>query len=268
MQGRKVVPDVDEACAEVAGWITPRLGGVGPDDAGDAAAPDRGDRRTPGGADAPMTASPQATPHCAVCGTPVASDAPRCPSCGLSRPAAQGGQVLGRQRPLDDRGGAPRGVRRRVADRRGGPLTERVGRASAEFVQRVLRRPKIGAGGSNGAVGRAERASHPPAHADASGRARRRLPADVRARARRRAARRGRRDEPPRARRGTARAAAPPAPRRPPRPVDPADRAAAPAPVRRARPRPVPAPDARRGRPHRRRARRARRARLPRSSAR
>jgi methylenetetrahydrofolate dehydrogenase (NADP+)/methenyltetrahydrofolate cyclohydrolase len=25
MQGRKVVPDVDEACAEVAGWITPRL---------------------------------------------------------------------------------------------------------------------------------------------------------------------------------------------------------------------------------------------------
>jgi methylenetetrahydrofolate dehydrogenase (NADP+) / methenyltetrahydrofolate cyclohydrolase len=30
MQGRKVVPDVDEACAEVAGWITPRLGGVGP----------------------------------------------------------------------------------------------------------------------------------------------------------------------------------------------------------------------------------------------
>ena len=30
MHGRTVVPDVDEACAEVAGWITPRLGGVGP----------------------------------------------------------------------------------------------------------------------------------------------------------------------------------------------------------------------------------------------
>ncbi len=30
MQGRKVVPDVDEACSQVAGWITPRLGGVGP----------------------------------------------------------------------------------------------------------------------------------------------------------------------------------------------------------------------------------------------
>jgi methylenetetrahydrofolate dehydrogenase (NADP+) / methenyltetrahydrofolate cyclohydrolase len=30
MQGRRVVPDVDESCAEVAGWITPRLGGVGP----------------------------------------------------------------------------------------------------------------------------------------------------------------------------------------------------------------------------------------------
>ena len=43
-----------------------------------------------------MTAAPQATPHCAVCGAPVASDAVRCPSCGLSRPAAQGGRVLGR----------------------------------------------------------------------------------------------------------------------------------------------------------------------------
>ena len=30
MRGRTVVPDVDESCAEVAGWITPRLGGVGP----------------------------------------------------------------------------------------------------------------------------------------------------------------------------------------------------------------------------------------------
>lgn len=30
MEGRRLVPDVDEACAEVAGWITPRLGGVGP----------------------------------------------------------------------------------------------------------------------------------------------------------------------------------------------------------------------------------------------
>ena len=44
-----------------------------------------------------MTASPQATPHCAVCGAPVASDAARCPSCGLSRPAARGGSVLGRR---------------------------------------------------------------------------------------------------------------------------------------------------------------------------
>jgi methylenetetrahydrofolate dehydrogenase (NADP+)/methenyltetrahydrofolate cyclohydrolase len=30
MEGRRVVPDVDDACIEVAGWITPRLGGVGP----------------------------------------------------------------------------------------------------------------------------------------------------------------------------------------------------------------------------------------------
>ncbi|HEX3425548.1 MAG TPA: tetrahydrofolate dehydrogenase/cyclohydrolase catalytic domain-containing protein [Acidimicrobiales bacterium] len=28
-EGRRLIPDVDEACAEVAGWITPRLGGVG-----------------------------------------------------------------------------------------------------------------------------------------------------------------------------------------------------------------------------------------------
>jgi methylenetetrahydrofolate dehydrogenase (NADP+)/methenyltetrahydrofolate cyclohydrolase len=30
MEGRRVIPDVDEAVAEVAGWMTPRLGGVGP----------------------------------------------------------------------------------------------------------------------------------------------------------------------------------------------------------------------------------------------
>ena len=28
-EGRKARSDVDESCAEVAGWITPRLGGVG-----------------------------------------------------------------------------------------------------------------------------------------------------------------------------------------------------------------------------------------------
>lgn len=28
-KGRRLLPDVDESCAEVAGWITPRLGGVG-----------------------------------------------------------------------------------------------------------------------------------------------------------------------------------------------------------------------------------------------
>ena len=28
--GRRALPDVDESVAEVAGWITPRLGGVGP----------------------------------------------------------------------------------------------------------------------------------------------------------------------------------------------------------------------------------------------
>ena len=29
-EGRKLLPDVDEACEEVADWITPRVGGVGP----------------------------------------------------------------------------------------------------------------------------------------------------------------------------------------------------------------------------------------------
>lgn len=29
-EGRRVVSDVDEACAEVASWVTPRIGGVGP----------------------------------------------------------------------------------------------------------------------------------------------------------------------------------------------------------------------------------------------
>jgi methylenetetrahydrofolate dehydrogenase (NADP+)/methenyltetrahydrofolate cyclohydrolase len=29
-EGRRLLPDVDEACEQVAGWITPRIGGVGP----------------------------------------------------------------------------------------------------------------------------------------------------------------------------------------------------------------------------------------------
>jgi methylenetetrahydrofolate dehydrogenase (NADP+)/methenyltetrahydrofolate cyclohydrolase len=29
-EGKKLLPDVQEEVAEVAGWITPRLGGVGP----------------------------------------------------------------------------------------------------------------------------------------------------------------------------------------------------------------------------------------------
>jgi hypothetical protein len=43
-----------------------------------------------------MTAAPQAAPTCAVCGTAVSPDASRCPSCGLTRPAARGSGVLGR----------------------------------------------------------------------------------------------------------------------------------------------------------------------------
>jgi predicted nucleic acid-binding Zn ribbon protein len=44
-----------------------------------------------------MTAVPESAPTCAVCGTPVSADADRCPSCGLSRPAARGSRVLQRQ---------------------------------------------------------------------------------------------------------------------------------------------------------------------------
>jgi methylenetetrahydrofolate dehydrogenase (NADP+)/methenyltetrahydrofolate cyclohydrolase len=29
-EGRRLLPDVDESCEEIAGWITPRVGGVGP----------------------------------------------------------------------------------------------------------------------------------------------------------------------------------------------------------------------------------------------
>jgi len=46
-----------------------------------------------------MTAAPQpqASPTCVVCGAVVGPDAEKCPSCGLTRPTAQGGSVLGRR---------------------------------------------------------------------------------------------------------------------------------------------------------------------------
>ncbi|HTL86710.1 MAG TPA: hypothetical protein VL856_16115 [Acidimicrobiia bacterium] len=43
-----------------------------------------------------MTATPQAAPTCVVCGTAVTQEMARCPSCGLTRPAARGSSVLGR----------------------------------------------------------------------------------------------------------------------------------------------------------------------------
>jgi predicted nucleic acid-binding Zn ribbon protein len=39
-------------------------------------------------------------PRCAVCGTVVAPDAARCPSCGLHRPTATGARVLTRSAML------------------------------------------------------------------------------------------------------------------------------------------------------------------------
>lgn len=47
-----------------------------------------------------MTAPALPEPHCAVCGTAVAPDAARCPSCGLHRPAATGARVLTRSAML------------------------------------------------------------------------------------------------------------------------------------------------------------------------
>ena len=47
-EGKRILPDVDEACAEVAGWITPRLGGVGPTTRGHAAAQRVARGRAPG----------------------------------------------------------------------------------------------------------------------------------------------------------------------------------------------------------------------------
>jgi len=44
-----------------------------------------------------MTAAPQAAPSCAVCGTVVTPETPRCPSCGLTMPAARGTRALGRR---------------------------------------------------------------------------------------------------------------------------------------------------------------------------
>ena len=44
-----------------------------------------------------MSAQPlPASPRCTVCGTEVAHDVARCPSCGLHRPTATGPRVLAR----------------------------------------------------------------------------------------------------------------------------------------------------------------------------
>ena len=43
-----------------------------------------------------MTVQPLSEPKCTVCGTPVTLETTRCPSCGLSRPAATGHRVLAR----------------------------------------------------------------------------------------------------------------------------------------------------------------------------
>ena len=82
-EGRKLLPDVDESCEEVAGWITPRVGGVGPTtiamlfrNAVEAA------ERRAGIVESVLMsapAEPLSGPHCTVCGTEVAIDAEALP---------------------------------------------------------------------------------------------------------------------------------------------------------------------------------------------
>ena len=74
------MPDVDEACEEVAGWITPRLGGVGPTTRAmllrntvEAAERRPGDDvTTPAGSEL----------RCTACLSPVTAEEATCPSCG------------------------------------------------------------------------------------------------------------------------------------------------------------------------------------------
>ena len=72
-EGKKLLPDVDERCEEVAGYITPRVGGVGPTTIAmlfrNAVEAAERERRS-------MIAT------CALCGTEHTS-AIRCPECNV-----------------------------------------------------------------------------------------------------------------------------------------------------------------------------------------
>ena len=265
MEGRRVVPDVDEACAEVAGWITPRLGGVGPTTRAmllrntvEAAERRGGRRRERHARHRGRAALPVWPGHAARTSTlsVLRSAAPgasaRDADSGCSRSCCAGS---GRWRSSSSPGLAePTGVTQRLPCVRSGWAGDGLVREDArapENLQMHLERTR--------AARRADRPPHPSSHADASRRARPRLPADFRWRARdlliatvvavapRRSS--------PRSSASCCRACS----TRRARPDDPPHRAPAPAATRRARARPVAAPRARRGRTPRRRARPARR---------
>ena len=91
-EGRKLLPDVDERCEEVAGAITPRVGGVGPTtiamlfrnavEAAERRARARGDERTSPSASRPPAPAPAVCPLCGAAGR--APTAMRCRECGTT----------------------------------------------------------------------------------------------------------------------------------------------------------------------------------------
>ncbi len=87
-EGRKLLPDVDEACEEVAGAITPRVGGVGPTtiamlfrNAIEAA--ERNVQRRAQSGTVVSVPAPRAE-MCPLCGAPVAANEQRCPDCNMT----------------------------------------------------------------------------------------------------------------------------------------------------------------------------------------
>ena len=164
MDGRRIVPDVDEACAEVAGWITPRLGGVGPTTRAMLLrnTVEAAERRAGIGE---HTVSRRTEPNActAVHGVRDAgrADSGRCPQLRARRIPARGARRAagcGRSRScivvLLGRG----------ARRHRRPPAESRLRLGSE--RRLVRED------ADRAARRADRPAHPPAHADAPGRAR------------------------------------------------------------------------------------------------
>ena len=130
-EGRRLLPDVDEACEEVAGAITPRVGGVGPTtiamlfrNAVEAAERSRSMTM-------PEPPAPSSRAYvCPLCGAAVGSDDERCPACNMT--LAGVGAAPGALQPalvVALGGGAPGHLRRGPGDRR---------RSSAEVASQAM----------------------------------------------------------------------------------------------------------------------------------